>query len=120
VIRKAWRLLEKQVLTPLVTAKSGNDHLRIWIPGCGSGEEAYSMAMLILELQSRHDINCPIQIFASDIDEAALETALAHEILLREYAPASAIVNRKGEAIYYQGPVSRFLEIVPGKPRPST
>lgn len=267
----AWRDLEEQVLVQLLAKKGPNDRLRVWVPGCASGEEPYSLAMLIMEIQARQGTGCTVQIFASDIDESALEsartgvypesiaadvpperlrrfftaeeghyrvgkelresvvfasqnligdppfskldmiscrnlliyldasiqkrvislfhfalneggylflgpsesigqetdlfdalskkwrifrrigvdhrnrvefpivvsdddrralaacglprepragsvTALAHEVLLREFAPASAIVNRKGEAIYFQGPVSSFLEVVPGEP----
>ena len=270
---EAWKELEELVLERILALKDRNDHLRVWVPGCSSGEEAYSLAMLITEVQNRLGVSCPVQIFASDIDEAALEvarngvypesiladipqqrlrrffeseeenyrvrvtkhirdlvvfanqnlvrdppfskldliscrnlliyldtsiqkrvisllhfslneggylflgssesvahqddlfeavskksriyrrigvnirhalgfpllpgdeerrerkvqglprepksgsvTALAHEILLQEYAPAAVIVNRRGEAAYYHGPISRYLEIVPGEP----
>ncbi|MCB1954472.1 MAG: PAS domain-containing protein [Rhodocyclaceae bacterium] len=267
----AWKEVESLVIVKLLERKDENDVLRIWVPGCSSGEEAYSLAMLIAEVQARLGMSCSVQIFASDIDEAALEvarngvypesitndvsasrlgryfeseenryrvskhirdmvvfanqnlvrdppfsrldliscrnlliyldaniqkriinllhfalkeggylflgpsesvahredlfetvskkwrlyrrigvvqrqaldfpliatdedrrspfttglprepragsvTALAHEVLLREYVPASVIVNRRGEAIYYHGPVSRYLEVVAGEP----
>ena len=47
------------------------------MPGCATGEEAYSIAMLLLEEAARREIRCEIQVFASDLDEAAL--ALARE-----------------------------------------
>ena len=268
---EAWQDLETQVLRRLLAHKEPDDHCRVWVPGCSSGEEAYSLAMLIAEVQHHLGRSCVVQIFASDIDEAALEvarngvypeniaadvtserlrrffeseagqyrvskvirdrvvfaaqnlvrdppfskldliscrnlliyldntiqkrvinllhfalreggylflgpseslaqqtdlfepvakksrlykrigavqhpaldfpfmagddepprawgyglpreprpgsiTALAHEVLLREYVPAVALVNRRGEAIYYHGPIACYLEIAPGEP----
>jgi diguanylate cyclase (GGDEF)-like protein/PAS domain S-box-containing protein len=267
----AWRELEEQVLIKLLEQKDSSEPIRVWVPGCCTGEEAYSIAILITEIQHKLNKRFTLQIFASDIDEAALDvaragiysesiasdvtqerlqqffiheedhyiickeirecivftqqnfigdppfskldliccrnlliyleatiqkrimsllhfalneggylflgpsesisqqdnlfesiskkwrifrrlgttqnysvdfpliqtdkgrqprnitslatepptrsmTALAHEILLREYAPAAIIVNRKGEALYYYGPVSRYLKVVEGEP----
>ncbi len=72
---EAWNQLEKHALTQILAKKDSNSHFRIWVPGCCSGEEAYSLAMLIMELQSKLGTNCNVQIFASDIDDTALETA---------------------------------------------
>jgi two-component system, chemotaxis family, CheB/CheR fusion protein len=71
---EAFRALE-QVIARLVREKSPKDPLRIWVPGCASGEEAYSIAMLCLEQLQAADKDCPLQIFASDINRAALEVA---------------------------------------------
>ncbi len=46
--------------------------LRVWVAGCATGEEAYSIAILLLEEAERRNVVVPIQIFASDLDEAAL------------------------------------------------
>jgi two-component system CheB/CheR fusion protein len=54
--------------------KGAADAIRVWVPGCATGEEAYSIAMLLLEEAGRHNIRCPIQVFASDLDDAALAT----------------------------------------------
>lgn len=71
----AWAALEEQVIPRLISGKDAANPVRIWVAGCCSGEEAYSLAILILEALDRQQINCPVQIFASDIDEHALETA---------------------------------------------
>ena len=52
-------------------------HIRVWVPGCSTGEEAYSIAMVLQEYMAEHGANFPIQIFATDIDEVAIETARA-------------------------------------------
>src|SRR5208337_4877868 len=55
--------------------KGAGDSVRAWIPGCATGEEAYSIAILLLEEAARRDVRCELQVFASDLDEAALVIA---------------------------------------------
>lgn len=71
----AWRTLEKQAIAPLVQRKSLEEPYRAWIPGCATGEEAFSAAMLIDEQLQESQKNCPMQIFASDVDKDALDHA---------------------------------------------
>ncbi len=52
--------------------KGAGNSVRAWIPGCATGEEAYSIAILLLEEAARRDVRCEIQVFASDLDDAAL------------------------------------------------
>jgi two-component system CheB/CheR fusion protein len=49
--------------------------IRVWVVGCATGEEAYSVAILLLEEAARGNVHVPIQIFASDLDENALTMA---------------------------------------------
>lgn len=72
---KAYELIEKKLLPPLLKAKQPEDTLRCWVVGCSTGEEAYTLAILIAEAVQRLKINVSVQIFASDIDEAAIEIA---------------------------------------------
>ena len=66
-------LLEKQIVRPLV--ESGQDEIRVWVAGCSTGEEAYSLAMLFANA-ARLSRNKPlVQIFASDISEDMLKIA---------------------------------------------
>lgn len=62
-------------LKELLASKSAGDSLRVWVPGCSTGEEAYSLAILIQRLQQAHPFQLPFQIFATDIDERALARA---------------------------------------------
>ncbi len=72
----AFEALEKRVIAPLVARRTGEDEaIRVWVPGCSSGEEAYSIAILLAERINPSDIGPKIQIFASDIDEQALALA---------------------------------------------
>jgi two-component system, chemotaxis family, CheB/CheR fusion protein len=71
---ESFGALERQVIPKLFEGKSANDSVRVWIPGCSTGEEAYSIAMLLREHMPKSGV-AKLQIFASDIDEHALETA---------------------------------------------
>ena len=71
----AFEALAARALAPLLAGRSATDELRIWIPGCATGEEAYSIAMLVREAADRLEHAPRIQIFATDINERALATA---------------------------------------------
>lgn len=74
---EAFQVLETQVVPGLVQDKTSETSLRVWVPGCATGEEPYSIAMLLIEHMQAAQKGGSIQIFASDIDEEALETARA-------------------------------------------
>jgi len=71
----AFSTLESEVIVPLIRAKDADAPLRVWVPGCATGEEPYSIAMLLLEQQSAAQSPSRLQIFATDVDEQALEVA---------------------------------------------
>jgi len=72
---EAFNLLRRQVIPELLRDKGAGDTIRIWAPGCSSGEEAYSIAILIAEALARTRARPTVQIFATDIDEAMLQKA---------------------------------------------
>ncbi|NEW79063.1 MAG: response regulator, partial [Gelidibacter sp.] len=67
--------LKKSVLPQLLKSKSQNEPLRIWVAACATGEEVYSIIMLLLELQGKKTKHIPLQIFASDLSASAIEVA---------------------------------------------
>ena len=67
-------LAEKAVRTVCEKTEEG-DGIRAWVVGCATGEEAYSLAILLLEEAERRKVRPHIQIFATDLDEGALATA---------------------------------------------
>ncbi|MCB8881154.1 PAS domain-containing protein [Acidisoma cellulosilytica] len=68
--------LKTTVIPLLFEGKGANDTIRIWIPGCATGEEAYSLAILMREHLDRIPDNAPkVLVFATDIDEPAIATA---------------------------------------------
>jgi two-component system CheB/CheR fusion protein len=72
---EAYESLRKLVLPQLFDHEDMSEPLRIWVCGCATGEEAYSVAILVLEETGRHDLKPSIQVFASDLDARALATA---------------------------------------------
>ena len=73
----AFEALARQAIKPLVDAldEATEENIRVWVVGCATGEEAYSVAILLHEEMARHKIKAPLQIFATDLDEGALATA---------------------------------------------
>jgi two-component system CheB/CheR fusion protein len=71
----AWDALRRRVIPKLFDARAPESPLRVWVPGCATGEEAYSLAMLLLEEAGRRPTPPEIQVFASDLDERALAVA---------------------------------------------
>jgi len=72
---EAFEELRQKVIAPLVKLRQTDEPLRLWVAGCSSGEEAYSLAMLLKEEVAADGKDCPVQIYATDADEEALELA---------------------------------------------
>ncbi|HEX7238319.1 MAG TPA: chemotaxis protein CheB, partial [Gammaproteobacteria bacterium] len=70
-----WEALRVQVIVPLVERAQGDESIRVWVPGCATGEEAYTLAILFREELARRDLACELVIFGSDVDQGALATA---------------------------------------------
>jgi two-component system CheB/CheR fusion protein len=68
----AFEALKKLVVPQIIDGKDANENVRVWVPGCATGEEAYSIAMVLLEEASRREIRPGIQVFGSDLDARAL------------------------------------------------
>jgi len=72
---KVFDLLEAQIIPDLVRDHKADAPLRIWVVGCSTGEETYSLAMLFRECLSAMKSDLKLQMFASDVDEQAVATA---------------------------------------------
>ena len=71
----AFVALERVVVGPLLEDLDLDAGIRAWVVGCATGEEVYSLAMLLHEEAARRKVHPQIQIFATDLDEGALATA---------------------------------------------
>jgi two-component system CheB/CheR fusion protein len=71
---EAFAFLKEQVLPDLVSQEE-RETLRVWVPGCATGEEAYSVAIILQELIEEKEISRGIQVFGTDIDSRAIENA---------------------------------------------
>ena len=73
--RKAFEIIKEEVLPAIFLDKAADSQVRIWVAGCATGEEAYSIAMLCAERTAKM-IDAPkVQIFATDIDDGAIARA---------------------------------------------
>ncbi|MBP6657478.1 MAG: PAS domain S-box protein [Bacteroidia bacterium] len=70
-----YKYLKSSLLPRLIKNKKDGETLRIWVPACSTGEEAYSIAMMLMELQDDISADIPIQIFGSDLSERAIAKA---------------------------------------------
>jgi two-component system, chemotaxis family, CheB/CheR fusion protein len=70
---EAFDLLRDQIIPKLFAQKENNEPLRIWSVGCSTGEEAYSIAMLLYEYMEDNSAFCDIKIFATDLDKDSIE-----------------------------------------------
>jgi two-component system CheB/CheR fusion protein len=71
----AFRYLRSRILPALAGAGGGDPSLRIWSAGCASGEEAYSLALLVHDLERERGAALSHHVIATDVDEASLEKA---------------------------------------------
>src|SRR5262249_37453952 len=71
----AWGVLDQRVIPRLFMNKGVQDQVRVWVPGCATGEEAYSIAMLLAEHSSTAVDQPTIQEFATDLDQQAIAPA---------------------------------------------
>jgi two-component system CheB/CheR fusion protein len=69
--------LKMTVFPALVENREPGDPIRIWVPGCATGEEAYSLAICLIEFLDDAKLSVPLEIFATDISEMAIEKARA-------------------------------------------
>lgn len=71
----AFEALKEKVFPSLLRNRPADSTIRIWVAGCSTGEEAYSIAICLLEFLAHHPYKPPIQIFATDVNEIAIEKA---------------------------------------------
>jgi two-component system CheB/CheR fusion protein len=89
----AFQALETSVIPKLFEDKDRDEEVRVWVPGCSTGEEAYSIAILFREHLEKSSTLPKVQIFATDIDEAAMGVARAARY------PASVVKNVSPERL---------------------
>jgi PAS domain S-box len=72
---EAFQALAEHVIKPLCDNKAPDAPIRVWVPGCSTGEEAYSIAILFRQILDETHSDRKVQIFATDIDCAAIDVA---------------------------------------------
>jgi two-component system CheB/CheR fusion protein len=72
---ESWVVLEREALKRIVQEAGRDSPIRAWVTGCATGEEAYSLAILLREMTSKLRKEIPLQIFASDLDKDSVDIA---------------------------------------------
>jgi len=70
-----FEVLKRIIFPQMIKGREPDTSIRIWSPGCSTGEEAYSLAMLLVSCLAEHDARNPVQIFGTDISEIAVAKA---------------------------------------------
>jgi two-component system, chemotaxis family, CheB/CheR fusion protein len=91
----AWKYLEQQILPKLVAEKPISSHIRVWSAGCASGEEAYTLAIILAELMGLEEFRQRVKIYATDIDEEALVQARCASYTARQVQPISEELRQR-------------------------
>lgn len=97
----AFKALKKEVLPIIMNSKSVNDQIRVWVAGCSTGEEAYTIAIIMDEYFESIGVRPDVKIFATDIDRGALEVAAQGIYPLSIAADAS--LDRLGKYFFKKG-----------------
>src|SRR5258706_5136147 len=74
---ETFNILESQIISKVIEGKTEQDPLRVWVPGCSTGEEAYSIAIVLAEYLGDRLGKVPLQIFATDLSETSIDHARA-------------------------------------------
>ena len=74
---EVFETLKKKVFPRLLKDRRARTPIRVWVPGCSTGEEAYSLAIALLEFLGTRGASVPVQIFATDISDPAIDKARA-------------------------------------------
>src|SRR3954454_13114590 len=100
----AWEHLREEVLPGLLAGKPPEEPVRVWSAGCASGQEAYSAAMVLVELLGLESFLERVKIYATDIDEDALSTARLATYSIKEVAGVAEPLRER----YFEPVDARF------------
>jgi two-component system, chemotaxis family, CheB/CheR fusion protein len=111
---EAWEFLRTQVLPELLTGKGPHEPIRVWSAGCASGQEAYTLAMLLTELMGVDEFRDRVKIYATDVDEQGLAKArhAAYEEREVRTVPSALLeryFERQGQAYTFRKDLRRCV-----------
>ncbi len=89
----AWDALASSVIQPLMADRGADGEIRVWVPGCATGQEAFTIAILIREAMDARRPRPKVQVFGTDIDDRAIAVARAG----RYRAPAAGVTAERVE-----------------------
>ena len=102
---EAWQALRAEVIRKLVAQVAQGTPVRVWVPACATGEEAYGLGMLVLEELAAAKKSCPMQVFATDVSREALavaRTGIYPESVSADVPPALAARYLTADSHHYR------------------
>ncbi len=103
--KAAWNYLQHQAINRILEEKTPNTQVRIWSAGCSSGEEAYTLAMILAEAIGIENFRQRMKIYATDIDEEALTQARHASYSERDLRPVPNDLRQK----YFETTGGRYV-----------
>ena len=104
----AFEALREQIIPALFADKPPGASVRVWVPGCSTGEEAYSIAILLHEYMETLKHNYKVQVFATDIDPRAIEQARTG---IFPHPIADDVSPERLARYFYQNPNSNSYQV---------
>jgi two-component system, chemotaxis family, CheB/CheR fusion protein len=101
----AWEYLTEEILSQIVARKNNSEQIRIWSAGCASGEEAYTLAMLMAELLGAEEFRQRVKIYATDVDEETLNQARQATYSAKDIQ----VVPAKLQAKYFEASGNNYI-----------
>ncbi|HYS00936.1 MAG TPA: CheR family methyltransferase [Candidatus Eisenbacteria bacterium] len=101
----AWEYLSAEVLPRLIAAKGATEPIRVWSAGCASGEEAYTVAMVLVEALGMSQFRERVKVYATDVDEDALRKARQGIFVDKDLEEVPAGLREK----YFEASGGRYL-----------
>src|SRR5207249_5505497 len=72
---ETFEILKKKIFPKILKHKSAHDSIRVWVPGCSTGEEVFSLAIALVEFSEAAGKRIQIQLFGTDVNETILNKA---------------------------------------------
>lgn len=101
----AWEYLANEILPQVINNKTDNQPIRIWSAGCASGEEAYTLAILLAEALGIEQLQRRVKIYATDVDEEALAHARQASYSAKDLEAIAPLLREK----YFELTANRYV-----------
>jgi two-component system CheB/CheR fusion protein len=102
---EAWKYVENEVIPAMLASKGPADTVRVWSAGCASGEEAYTIAMLLAEAMGADAFRRRAKVYATDVDEDALNQARQAVYTAKDLEPVPPALRER----YFEPSSGRFV-----------
>jgi two-component system CheB/CheR fusion protein len=93
--KSAWNYLQQEIIPRIIRDKSERGTIRVWSAGCASGQEAYTLAMLLAEALGTEQFRRRVKIYATDVDEEALDLARQASYTAKDLKPVTSELQEK-------------------------